>query len=93
MTGRGRQKQNLNMKVDTLQTELNLLADAAKEIENLRRENREMSLRLEMFDNIMALLNTDIARKGYGMGEDLVYKINKQIEQRRLEAEMFPSQQ
>jgi hypothetical protein len=60
---------------------INLLRLSQDEIRNLRRDNELMSARLEMFDAIQAMLHTDLARKNYGMTEDLVFKIEKSIEE------------
>jgi len=57
-----------------------LLNEASFEIKRLRKENEVMGARLDMFDSIMALLHTDIARKQVGMTEDLVWKIEKHLE-------------
>lgn len=59
---------------------LQLLQEAAQEIKNLRSQNQLMSARLEMFDNMMAVLHTDVARKSQGMSPDLVWEIEKFIE-------------
>lgn len=60
--------------------ELELLQYAATEIKSLRRQNELMNARLEMFDNMMAVLHTTPASKyNGGMSPDIVYEIDKYI--------------
>lgn len=64
-----------------MKKELQLLQQASNEIKTLRKKNELMNARLDMFDSIMAILNTEIARKNKGMMHpDLVYEIDKLIE-------------
>lgn len=63
-----------------MEKEHQLLKEAANEIRNLRGQNQLMNARLEMFDCMMAVLNTDIARKSQGMSPDLVWEIEKHLE-------------
>lgn len=57
-----------------------LLQQAVSEIRILRNHNQLMSARLEMFDSLMTVLHTDVARKGQGMSPDLTWEIEKFIE-------------
>lgn len=56
---------------------ITLLDDAVTEIKRLRQQNELMQVRLDMFDNIMTLLHTDVARRGEGHSPDLLYDIEK----------------
>lgn len=60
--------------------EIELLKSASVEIKNLRRQNELMEARLDMFDNMMAVLHTPIAQKNRGMSPDLVWEIDKFID-------------
>lgn len=62
-----------------LSIELILLKNAAIEITNLRRRNELMSARLQMFDDVNAILHTQVASKNEGMSPDLVSQIDKHI--------------
>lgn len=59
--------------------EQSLLTEAAHEITSLRQVNQRMNLRLQMFDDCMLLLKAQLPSTGMGMGEDVVYKIEKAI--------------
>lgn len=63
-----------------MQTEIDLLKEAAEEISSLRNRNELMNARLDMFDKCMLLLHTSPNYQSQGMGEDLLYKINKHIQ-------------
>lgn len=60
--------------------ELELLKQAAAEIRTLRSQNQLMSARLDVFDSMMAVLHTDVARKSQGMSEDIAWKIDKFVD-------------
>lgn len=60
-------------------SEQDLLQQSSEEIKSLRSQNNSMAARLDMFDKCMVLLHTAPAYQGQGMGEDLVYKIEKQL--------------
>lgn len=61
--------------------ELQLLREASNEIKSLRGQNNLMGARLDMFDKCILLLTANIQDNRTGMGEDLVWKIDKFIEQ------------
>lgn len=63
-----------------MKQETRLLQEAANEIKQLRQENAIMGARLDMFDKMILLFETMPAYRGMGMGEDLVWKIEKHIE-------------
>lgn len=63
-----------------MEDELNLLKEAVAEISSLRRQNELMNARLEMFDNMIAVLHTQYAHRSQGMSPDLVWKIQKFID-------------
>lgn len=56
-----------------------VLQFAKNEIIDLRIENQKMYLRLEMFDNCMALLNARGPSVGYGHKEDAVALIDRHL--------------
>jgi hypothetical protein len=58
-----------------------LLQQAAAEITGLRKENNLMAARLDVFDSMMLLFKTPPAYPGFGMGEDVLYKIEKHIKE------------
>jgi len=61
--------------------EVSLLKEAAREIEQLRNQNRIMSARLDMFDNIQVMLRTDYqSGRSMGMVPDIVWEINRHLE-------------
>lgn len=62
-----------------MEKSIQLLKDAAFEIQILRRQNELMSARLEMFDSINAILHTEVAHKSQGFSPDLVHEIDKFI--------------
>lgn len=65
-----------------------LLTNAAEEIKHLRAANREMSIRLQMFDQCMLLLTAHVPQRGYGEAWDIVHAIDKHIaEQEQMERE------
>lgn len=63
--------------------EIGLLQQALYEIKNLTNQNERMSIRLEMFDNMMSLLHAEPARKNKGMSPSLVYEIDKFVESKK----------
>ena len=66
-----------------MERELQLLNEANGEIKRLRQRNYLMQARLEMFDNIMQLLNTRPPDNSVGMSPDLTYEIDKFIESKK----------
>lgn len=60
--------------------QLQMLREAANEIKTLRRQNELMSARLDVFDSMMAVLHTPIAKKSQGMSPDLVWQIEKYLD-------------
>lgn len=71
-----------------MERELELLKQATSEIKMLRGQNQLMSARLDMFDNMMSVLHTDVARKSQGMSPDLVWEIEKFIEKESLQTKV-----
>lgn len=65
-----------------MKEESDLLKEAVVEIRTLRNQNQLMSARLDMFDSVMAVLHTEIARKSQGMSPDLVWEIEKFLEKK-----------
>jgi hypothetical protein len=63
-----------------MERETELLKQAVSEIRMLRSQNQLMSARLEMFDSLMLVLHTDVARRGQGMSPDLTWEIEKFLE-------------
>lgn len=62
----------------------NLLLQSKHEITNLRKENEVMRARLEGIDIAMQLLYAAPPTKGgVGMGEDLAWKIDKYITEKK----------
>jgi hypothetical protein len=57
-----------------------LLQRASGEIKSLRSQNQLMSARLDMFDKMMVLLNTEPRHQGVGMSEDIAWAIDKFLE-------------
>lgn len=68
-----------------MERELQLLNEANVEIKRLRQRNYLMQARLEMFDNMMQLLNTRPPDNTVGMSPDLTYEIDKFIESKKPE--------
>lgn len=63
--------------------EKQLLQEASEEITRLRQDNYFMRTRLKMFDDMMEALRSNSGSNGgmmSGMGEDLVWKIERHIE-------------
>lgn len=58
-----------------------MLVAAKDEIKALRAENKLMAARLEVFDNMMTLLNTHKQLHGSSMAPDIVYDIEKVVEE------------
>lgn len=67
---------------------LELLRRAADEITRLRADNHTMRTRLDMFDNIMTLVNVQIDWGGKSSSPDIVREINSFIEAEK-EADRF----
>lgn len=63
-----------------MEREIELLKSAVAEINMLRNQNQLMSARLDMFDSMMSVLHTDVARKSVGMSPDLVREIEKFVQ-------------
>lgn len=62
--------------------EKQLLQEASQEITRLRQDNYFMRTRLKMFDDMMEILRAHSGSDGglmSGMGEDLVWKIERHI--------------
>jgi hypothetical protein len=59
--------------------EIDLLRDAAKEIDVLRKANQIMSARLGVFDSMMALFNITPHYEGVTNKLDICYLIEKRI--------------
>lgn len=60
-------------------TSNDLLKRASSEIKSLRNQLQIANARLEMFDAIQAMLHTEVARKGLGMSEDVLFEIEKHL--------------
>lgn len=56
---------------------LKLLNQSVLEIRQLRQENKLMALRLDMFDKMMLLFDTQPNYRGQSLTEDLCWKIEK----------------
>lgn len=56
-----------------------LLKAAANQITQLRHSNQVMAAKLEMFDKMMLLFQTQPAYQSHGMSEDIVYNIDKYV--------------
>lgn len=69
-----------------IKEEISLLQQASHEIKSLRNQNELQRARLNMFDDMMALLHTEPASKNKGMmsSPDLVFKIDELVESKRL---------
>ena len=62
--------------------EQKLLERAAMEIRTLRRHNEIMAAKLEVFDGMMQILNSQAAQRGGGlMSPDLVFEIDKHLQE------------
>lgn len=59
--------------------EQNLLQEAAGEITHLRSQNKLMSARLGMFDDVMTILTAQLRGSSVGMSEDVVWKIQNHL--------------
>lgn len=57
-----------------------LLQRANNEIKQLRSQNQLMAARLDMFDSMMAIFNAQQLSRGGMMHPDIVYEIEKAIE-------------
>lgn len=64
-----------------MSNKLELLQDAALEIKSLRKQNELMAARLDVFDKMILLLHTPPNYQSHGMSEDLVWKIEKHIQE------------
>lgn len=58
-----------------------LLQEAAQEITQLRNQNNLMRARLDVFDKMMMVLTAQVQHSNMGMTEDLVWKIEKHLNQ------------
>jgi len=58
---------------------IGLLRQSAHDIKFLREQNKIMKVRLDMFDDCMALLSVRVERSGQGVSPDLVWEIEKHI--------------
>lgn len=58
----------------------NLLQKAAAEISGLREQNAVMRARLNMFDNVILLLNAKLPVQSEGTTIDVVYELKQLIE-------------
>ena len=58
-----------------------LLNNAKHEIVTLRRENEILRAKVEMIELFSLILHTKPAYPSQGMGEDVVWKITKQLEE------------
>jgi hypothetical protein len=61
-----------------------LLEKTVVEIRQLRQQNAIMGARLQMFDQMMLVFNTQPAYQGQGMSPDVCYEIEKHIESEKL---------
>lgn len=57
-----------------------LLRNAASQIKQLRSSNEVMSARLDMFDKMWMLFNTEPNYQRQGASEDICFQIEKHIE-------------
>lgn len=64
-----------------MKKENELLQEASNEIKSLRKQNELMGARLDMFDSMMLIFRTQPNYGSQGMSEDLVWKIDKHLEQ------------
>lgn len=62
-----------------METPVQLLSKAVVEIKQLRSENKRIRPRLQMFDDMMALLNTEIARESRGQTIDIVWEMEQYL--------------
>lgn len=60
--------------------ESQLLKSAIVEIKSLRSRNQLLTARVDMFDECMLLLRTNLNYQNQGMSEDLVWKMEKFID-------------
>ena len=58
-----------------------LLQRASFEIRNLRNANQIMAARLEVFDTMTAIFKTSPRNDGMGMAPDLVWEIERRLEE------------
>lgn len=65
----------------------NLLQMAVQEIKGLRHLNQIQSARLDMFDSMMLLFTSRPKENNQGMSPDLVWQIEKHIENKKANAE------
>lgn len=56
-----------------------LLQNAITEIQILRKQNYEQTLRLKMFDDVMKVFNVRPPEQGSSCSPDIVYELQKQI--------------
>lgn len=60
--------------------EKGLFQEAVSEIKQLREANYTQSLRLKMFDDVMAIFRAREEHHGLCMGEDVVWKIEEALQ-------------
>lgn len=60
-----------------------LIIDASFEIKRLRKENEIMRARLNMFDDMMILLNTKPFTENQCLSEDIGSQLEKYIEEKK----------
>lgn len=60
--------------------EQDLLKRSASEIRSLRQQNQLMRARLDMFDNMMLVLNVQVPQYGMTSSLDIAWEIDKHIE-------------
>jgi len=70
-----------------MKQEIVLLQAAAQEIKDLRRQVEIMSTRLEMFDNMMAILNARVPQQGMTHRVDPLADIEKFLEWSKMQRE------
>lgn len=63
-----------------------LLFEAAQEIKQLRSQNQLMAARLGVFDSMMSVLNAQVPHSQMGMSEDLVWKIERHLNEQEQKA-------
>ena len=58
----------------------NLLTQAINEVSRLRRANEILGAKVEMIDLFACVLHTTAAQHSQGMGEDIVWKMQKAVD-------------
>lgn len=64
-----------------------LFIQAASEIRQLRSQNQLMAARLGVFDSMMSVLNAQVRSDQMGMSEDVVWKIERHLQDQEQKAE------